>query len=75
MAEVLITLVDVHDAVIGYKPVDELDRANDIYRVTSAWINNDKNELLLAQRSFTKKIYPGAWDVGVAGTVEKGGNL
>jgi isopentenyldiphosphate isomerase len=67
-----IYLVDSDDTVIGYKPRAELDPAKDIYRVASVWITNDKNQALFAQRSFTKKIYPGVWDASVAGTLEYG---
>ncbi len=65
-----IYLVDNDDNVIGYKPRAELDPAKDIFRVASIWITNDKNQALFAQRSFTKKIYPGVWDASVAGTLE-----
>jgi isopentenyl-diphosphate Delta-isomerase len=67
----IIAIVDAEDNVIGAKKASELDKAKDIYRVSSIWITNDKDELLMAQRAFTKRIYPGAWDVGVAGTIEK----
>jgi isopentenyl-diphosphate delta-isomerase len=70
--ETIITVVDEHDNVVGHKPAGELNPEKDIYRVSSVWITNDKDEVLLARRSFTKKIYPGVWDVGVAGTIEQG---
>jgi isopentenyldiphosphate isomerase len=72
MSDALIPIVDENDNVLEYRSRDALDRSKDIYRVCSVWITNDNNELLLAQRSFHKKIFPGIWDVAVAGTVEKG---
>jgi isopentenyldiphosphate isomerase len=71
MTDIIIPVVDVNDRVVGFKPRSKLDYGRDIYRVCSVWVTNGKNELLLAQRSFDKKIYPGMWDVAVAGTVEK----
>jgi isopentenyldiphosphate isomerase len=43
-----------------------------IYRISSLWITNSKNEILLAKRAFTKKSNPGKWGPAVAGTNEEG---
>lgn len=67
----IIPIVDPGDNIISYKKRGDLNKARDIYRVSSIWITNDKNEVLMAQRAFNKRIHPGAWDVGVAGTIEK----
>ncbi len=72
MSDILIPIVDTDDNILTYKLRSEIDTDKDIYRVSSLWITNDKNELLLGQRSFNKRHYPGVWDVAVAGTVEKG---
>ena len=38
------------------------------------WIYNDKNEVLLQLRSSKKNLFPGVWDVSVAGHVSATGN-
>lgn len=68
-AMALCTLVDQNDHVIGYKERDQLE-AGDIYRITSLWVTNYKDEILLSQRVLTKKNDPGSWGPAVAGTVE-----
>ena len=46
--------------------------ADDIYRVSSLWLTNNKGEMLIAQRALNKKNDPGTWGPAVAGTVEDG---
>lgn len=65
-------IVDENDRVIGAKSRDELDLAQDIYRVSSLWLTNSRGEVLLAQRSFKGRNGPGEWGPAVAGTVEEG---
>lgn len=66
-----IVIVDSEDREISSK--NRLDiNSEDIYRVSALWITNCKGEILLAQRSFSKKSNPGKWGPGVAGTVEVG---
>jgi len=64
-----ITVVDEKDEIIGYKDRTEI-KQNDIYRVSSLWIENSKGDVLLAQRVHTKKHDPDKWGPAVAGTVE-----
>jgi isopentenyldiphosphate isomerase/dienelactone hydrolase len=64
-----VTIVDENDNIIGYKNRN-LIRREDIYRANGLWITNSKNEILLAQRKFTKKNDPGKWGPAVAGTIE-----
>jgi isopentenyl-diphosphate delta-isomerase len=64
-------VVNEKDEIIGYKERNTITKG-DIYRVSSLWIINSKNEVLLARRAFTKKHHPGAWGPAVAGTCEKG---
>lgn len=45
---------------------------DEIVRTTALWITNDKGDILLSQRSFSKKYNPGRWDPAAAGTVEAG---
>ena len=66
-----IIIVDKEDNIIGYKDRYKLD-PSDIYRVSALWLTNSKEDILLAQRSFDKKHYPGKWGPAVAGTVKKG---
>jgi len=65
----LCTLVDQDDNIIGYKERGQLE-PGDIYRITSLWVFNSKNEVLLARRVLTKKNDPGKWGPAVAGTIE-----
>lgn len=66
-----IPIVDENDNVITYK--DRAERLpSEITRVAALWVGNDKGEVLLAQRAFTKKDSPGLWGPAVAGSVEEG---
>ncbi len=67
-----IVLVDEHDNIIWHKYRDEVEHGKDIYRVSVLWIENSKNEVLLAQRAFTKKSNPWARWPAVAGTNDQG---
>jgi isopentenyl-diphosphate Delta-isomerase len=65
----LCTIVDRDDNILGYKERDQIE-PGDIYRISAVWVVNTRGEVLLAQRTFTKKNDPGKWSTGVAGTVE-----
>lgn len=66
-----IPIVNEQDEIIGYK--DRKDRNKiDITIITGLWLWNEKGEVLLAQRAFSKKLHPGLWGPAVAGTVEEG---
>ncbi len=67
-----IVLVDKHDNIIWHKYRDEVEHRKDIYRVSVLWIENNKNEVLLAQRAFTKKSNPWVRWPAVAGTNAQG---
>lgn len=66
-----IPIVDENDVEIGFKDRSEIE-PDDIYRVSALWLTNSKGEILLAQRSLTKKNGPGKWGPAVAGTVDEG---
>jgi len=66
----LIPVVNEQDEIIGYKERSEIQK-EDIYRVTALWITNNKGEILIAQRAFTKRNNPGTRWPAVSGTVEK----
>lgn len=66
-----IPIVNEQDEVIEYKERD-LVVTGDIFRITAIWVTSPEGDILLAQRSFSKKSNPGKWGPAVAGTVEKG---
>lgn len=68
----MVTIVNEQDEILGYKPRDEVDYVNDIYRVSALWLTNSVGEILIAQRKLTKDKDPGKWGPAVAGTVEQG---
>ncbi|MEK6876154.1 MAG: NUDIX domain-containing protein [Nanoarchaeota archaeon] len=43
-----------------------------MYRVSRVIILNKEKKFLVQKRSMQKDIYPGQWDIGVAGTVSSG---
>jgi isopentenyldiphosphate isomerase len=62
--------VDVDDNPIGSKHWRDM-QYDDIYRVSALWLTDtETDDVLLAQRKWTKKNDPGKWDTAVAGTVE-----
>ena len=67
----IIPIVDENDKVIDYRQREELSR-EEIYRISALWIINSREQILLAQRSFSKTHSPGKWGPAVSGTVEKG---
>lgn len=67
----IVPLVDKTDKIIGYKLRSELTKS-DIHRVSALWITNSQGNILLVQRSLTKRSNPGLWGPAVSGTVEKG---
>lgn len=67
-----IILVDQNDQEIGTKNINEVDWIHDIYRSSAILLYNKNAEILIAQRSFTKKQSPGRWDASAAGIVEAG---
>lgn len=66
-----IPIVNEQDELIGYKEKSERD-PKEICRITGLWVTDEDNNILLAQRVFTKKHDPGVWGPAVAGTVEEG---
>lgn len=55
MIQELMTLVDENDNLIWYKERWILDYDKDIYRVSALRLENPKWEVLIAQRSYSKK--------------------
>lgn len=67
-----VIIVNDNDEPIGAKYRNEIDPIKEAYRCSGIWIVNSKNEILLAQRAFTKSHDPGKWGPAVAGTLEEG---
>ncbi len=66
-----IPVVNEQDEIIGYR--ERYDRGKgDIVRVSALLLKNSKKQVLIAQRSFEKKLNPGLWGPSVVGTVEEG---
>ncbi len=64
-------LVDSSDNVIGSKLRDRLTD-DDCWRIVTVWIENSRGEVLLQQRSMSKKLSPGLWTPAASGTVKLG---
>jgi isopentenyl-diphosphate delta-isomerase len=64
-----VTIVDIHDRVIGQK-LRSARTKDDIYRITALWLTNSQGEILLAQRAANKEHNPNRWGPAAAGTVE-----
>ncbi|TDU40275.1 isopentenyldiphosphate isomerase [Gelidibacter sediminis] len=50
----------------------EIHKKGYYHNTAHVWLYNDNAEILLAQRSATKVIYPLLWDISVAGHVDAG---
>lgn len=61
-------IVDENDNIIWYKERGQM-LPDDIYRVAALVIINSKDEIILAQRSFNKKLWPWLWWVSVTWTL------
>lgn len=70
LAGEMIPIVNMQDEIIWYKDRGEIT-PDDVYRVSSCWIKNNKDQVLLGQRALTKKHSPGIWSPIVNGTVGK----
>lgn len=66
-----VSIVNDQDEEIAVKYRDELTR-EDIHRIVSIWVENDAEEVLLAQRALHKKLHPGLWGPAAAGAVSYG---
>ncbi len=64
-------VVDENDTIIWYKTKEELDEANDFYRVSALRLTNSKWEILIAQRAYNKSHNPWIRWPAVAWTVEE----
>ncbi|MDD0977411.1 NUDIX hydrolase [Pseudomonas fontis] len=65
----LIAWVDEQDTLLGAKPRIELREQGLIGRGTYILLFNSAGELCVHQRTLSKAIYPGYWDVAAGGMV------
>lgn len=66
-------VVNAADEVIGQITRQEAHQRTDIiHRAVCILVFNDKDEVLIQQRSMSKDKYPGTWELGVGGHVSYG---
>lgn len=68
--EETVAIVNEFDKVISHKRRGELTD-NDCWRGVSIWVENDQGQVLIQQRSMTKKNSPGKWSPAADGTVPR----
>ncbi len=66
-----IPIVDENDNIIEYKERSET-KNGELCRGAGIWITDTEGNILLTQRSFNKKYYPGLWGIAAGGVVEEG---
>ena len=72
-ADELLILVDEKDNVLGYESKKECHEGEGLlHRAFSIFIFNDKNELLLQKRSFSKSLWPLHWSNSVCSHPRRG---
>jgi len=64
-----VMVVDAENRPIGAAPRSEMRAKNLIHRAVYILVFNSKGELFRHQRTYTKDIYPGYFDVAVGGVV------
>jgi len=70
--EEILDVVDEKDQFVRKATRKEVREKVLLYRVARVIVLNNKGEFLVQKRSMDKDIYPGHWDIGVAGTVSSG---
>jgi isopentenyldiphosphate isomerase len=68
-ADDIVAVVDRDDRVLGTKRRGDL-APDDIVRVSVLWVENDRGEVLIQQRTNNRVTGAGLWSPAVAGTVE-----
>jgi isopentenyldiphosphate isomerase len=68
----MVTIVDRFNKKIGTSPRPEMRARNLIHRASFILVFNDRGELFVQQRTMTKDIYPGRWEVAAGGVVTAG---
>lgn len=67
-----VAIVDGDNRVIGAATRGRMRRENLIHRATYILVFNGSGEIFVHQRTFTKDVYPGYWDVAAGGVVMAG---
>lgn len=67
-----IPIVDENDKFLYYKDSNERDPRKEVTRGSALWVLNEKEEILVAQRSKNKRHFPNIWGPSVAGSLEEG---
>ena len=65
-------IVDAQNRVVGAAPRWRMRRDNLIHRATYILVFNPRGELFVHQRTFTKDVYPGFYDIAAGGVVQAG---
>ncbi len=71
-AEEIVDLVDEDDNVIGRAPRREVRARNLLHREVGAIVRNRRGEIYVHRRVDTKNVFPGMYDMFVAGIVTSG---
>jgi isopentenyldiphosphate isomerase len=71
-AEEMVDLVDEDDVVIGRAPRREIRARNLLHREVAAIVRNGRGEIYVHRRTDTKDVFPGMYDMFVAGVVASG---
>jgi len=66
-----IPIVDDEDNIIYHVERSE-KKDEEVCRTAGLWVTDTEGNILLAQRSFNKKYYPGMWGPAAAGVIEEG---
>jgi isopentenyldiphosphate isomerase len=66
-AEEIVAWVDDDDRVLAPVTRGEIRRRNLLHRAVYVFVWNRRGELLVHQRTWSKDLYPGYWDVCVGG--------
>ena len=67
-----VIIVDVDNRVVGAAPRWRMRRENLIHRATYILVFNTGGEIFVHQRTFTKDVFPGFYDVAAGGVVQAG---
>jgi len=68
----LVDVVDEHDSVLRRAPRSEVRRHNLRHRSVYVLVFNSAGQLFVHQRTQSKDIFPGCWDVAAGGVLNAG---
>src|SRR6266542_5461370 len=70
--EEMVDLVDEDDRVVGVAPRSEVRARNLLHREVAAICRNSAGAIYVHRRTDTKDVFPGLYDMWVAGVVSSG---